>query len=79
MRGLIQEHLERTGSDVAARILDDWDEVSSRFVKVFPADFKRVLAELEAEAEGKPGEGPEQDSVEIIGEPATGVATEKGA
>jgi glutamate synthase (NADPH/NADH) large chain/glutamate synthase (ferredoxin) len=79
LRGLIQEHLERTGSEVARRILDDWDEMSSKFVKVFPVDYKRVLAELEAEGAGEPGVGPETDDVEVIGEPATGVASEKGA
>ena len=79
LRGLIQEHLERTGSEVARRILEDWSEMSSKFVKVFPADFKRVLAELEAEGEGEPGKGPEAESVDVIGEPATGVASEKGA
>jgi glutamate synthase (NADPH/NADH) large chain/glutamate synthase (ferredoxin) len=79
LRGLIQEHLERTGSEVARRILDDWDEASSKFVKVFPADYKRVLAELEAEGAGEPGKGPETNEVDVIGEPATGVASEKGA
>jgi len=49
LRGLIGEHLERTGSTVAARILEDWDEMSAKFVKVFPVDYKRVLSELEAE------------------------------
>ena len=52
--------------------------MSSKFVKVFPVDYKRVLAELEAEGQGAPGVGPEADSVDVIGEPATGVASEKG-
>jgi len=34
---------------VASGILKAWDRASTRFVKVFPADYKRVLAELEAE------------------------------
>ena len=29
-------------------MLDDWDELLPRFVKVFPADYKRVLAERAA-------------------------------
>ena len=29
-------------------MLDDWDGARSRFVKVYPADYKRVLAELAA-------------------------------
>ena len=45
LRGLIQEHLERTGSTTAQRILNTWDESVSRFVKIFPQDYRRVLQE----------------------------------
>jgi glutamate synthase domain-containing protein 3 len=44
-RALIAEHLRRTGSPVARRVLDSWEELLPRFVKVFPTDYKRVLAE----------------------------------
>jgi glutamate synthase domain-containing protein 3 len=44
-RALIEEHLRRTDSPVARRVLDHWDELLPRFVKVFPTDYKRVLAE----------------------------------
>jgi glutamate synthase domain-containing protein 2/glutamate synthase domain-containing protein 1/glutamate synthase domain-containing protein 3 len=73
LRGLIEEHQRRTGSKVAERLLDTWQESSSRFVKIFPADYKRVLAELEAEmAVGDPdAEAREDDEVEVIGEPQT--------
>jgi glutamate synthase domain-containing protein 3 len=47
---LVEEHLQRTGSPVAQRVLDDWDALRNRFVKVFPADYKRVLAEMAAAA-----------------------------
>ena len=50
LRQLVEEHLERTDSDLARQVLDAWDDCSSRFVKVFPADYKRVLAEREAES-----------------------------
>ncbi len=46
IRALVEEHLERTGSPVAARVLAGWDEVLPRFVKVMPHDYKRALAEL---------------------------------
>ncbi|MEA2157451.1 MAG: glutamate synthase large chain, partial [Solirubrobacteraceae bacterium] len=49
VRSLVGEHAERTGSPVAQRVLDEWDELLPSFVKIFPADYKRVLAELEAE------------------------------
>src|SRR3712207_902682 len=57
VRELVAEHVERTDSPVGRRVLDEWDALVPKFVKVFPADYKRVLAELarqEAEAaEGK--------------------------
>ena len=50
VRGLVQEHFDRTGSTVASGLLEDWDGARGRFVKVFPADYKRVLAEQAAAA-----------------------------
>jgi glutamate synthase (NADPH/NADH) large chain/glutamate synthase (ferredoxin) len=48
LRALIEEHEQRTGSPVAARVLGDWDGLleSRVFVKVMPHDYKRVLREL---------------------------------
>ena len=52
LRGLVQRHLEWTGSTVARRVLDNWEEMLPRFVKVMPNDLKRVLQERqEAELE----------------------------
>ncbi len=45
LRRLVEEHLELTGSANAKRVLDDWDGMLPRFVKVMPYDYKRVLAE----------------------------------
>jgi glutamate synthase (NADPH/NADH) large chain/glutamate synthase (ferredoxin) len=47
LRALIEEHLLRTGSRVAERVLAAWDELlaAGAFVKVMPHDYKRVLAE----------------------------------
>jgi glutamate synthase domain-containing protein 3 len=42
----VAEHAERTGSPVAARLLDDWKAASAQFVKVMPHDYKRALAEM---------------------------------
>jgi glutamate synthase domain-containing protein 3 len=49
LRGWIEEHQERTGSPVAERVLDAWDDELSRFVKVMPHDYKRALLELAEE------------------------------
>ena len=59
LHGLIEEHAERTGSPVAARILAAWTDYLPRFKKVMPHDYKRALAE-QAEfdaAESTGGEG----------------------
>jgi glutamate synthase (NADPH/NADH) large chain/glutamate synthase (ferredoxin) len=47
LRELIEEHAGRTGSPVAARVLDEFDELLAKgaFIKVMPHDYKRVLAE----------------------------------
>ncbi|RMG39579.1 MAG: glutamate synthase large subunit [Planctomycetota bacterium] len=49
VRAMIEKHREYTGSDVAAAILEDWDEAVRLFVKVMPIDYKRALAELARE------------------------------
>jgi glutamate synthase domain-containing protein 3 len=52
LRALVAEHLERTGSDVAARLLAGWDDAVQRFVKVMPHDYKRALADGAVEPKG---------------------------
>jgi glutamate synthase (NADPH/NADH) large chain len=48
LKQLIESHLRYTGSEVARRILDDWDHARTRFVKVFPSEYRRALGELAA-------------------------------
>jgi len=47
LREMVEEHLRRTDSPVAARVLADWDSLlaSGAFVKVMPHDYRRVLRE----------------------------------
>ena len=47
VRGLIACHAELTGSHRAKQVLDLWEEMVSKFVKVMPKDYKRVLQSLE--------------------------------
>jgi glutamate synthase (NADPH/NADH) large chain len=52
LRGMVERHLEWTGSEVAGRVLDEWGDLLPKFVKVMPHDLKRVLRERqEAEME----------------------------
>ncbi|HEY6304314.1 MAG TPA: glutamate synthase large subunit [Terriglobales bacterium] len=43
VKKLVTRHLGLTGSPRAARILDNWSEALSRFIKVFPHEHKRAL------------------------------------
>jgi glutamate synthase (NADPH/NADH) large chain len=53
LRGIVVRQQEETGSEVAARLLADWDTSATRFTKVLPRDYARVLAARElAESEG---------------------------
>jgi glutamate synthase domain-containing protein 2/glutamate synthase domain-containing protein 1/glutamate synthase domain-containing protein 3 len=52
LRGMIERHLQWTQSDLAQRILGNFEETLSNFVKVMPNDLKRVLKQRqEAELE----------------------------
>ena len=51
MREMIEKHQQYTGSTVAEHILGNWESELSRFVKVMPTDYKRVLEEMAAEEE----------------------------
>ncbi|MFZ6672907.1 glutamate synthase-related protein [Undibacterium sp. Xuan67W] len=46
LRGLIERHFKHTGSTRARNLLDDWARGRSKFVKVFPTEYKRALAEM---------------------------------
>ncbi|PSR82252.1 hypothetical protein BD289DRAFT_483994 [Coniella lustricola] len=50
LRGMIEDHHHYTGSELAARILVDFNRTLPRFVKVLPVDYKRVLEEEAAKA-----------------------------
>jgi glutamate synthase domain-containing protein 2/glutamate synthase domain-containing protein 1/glutamate synthase domain-containing protein 3 len=46
LRELIERHLRFTGSTRALSLLDDWETIRGKFVKVFPNEYKRALSEL---------------------------------
>ena len=43
VRRLIRQHIEYTGSQLGARVLNDWDQSVRQFVKVMPREWRRVL------------------------------------
>jgi glutamate synthase (ferredoxin) len=57
VRAMVQRHLHYTKSDRAKNVLENWNENVSKFVRVIPKDYKRVLQKLkDAEASGLSGE-----------------------
>jgi glutamate synthase (NADPH/NADH) large chain len=50
VRGLMQRHIDLTGSPHAAWILEHWETTQARFIKVFPHEYKRVLGVARADA-----------------------------
>ncbi|QSH42209.1 glutamate synthase large subunit [Lentisphaerota bacterium ZTH] len=43
LRELIEAHLQNTGSPLAERLLDDWENSLPLFVKVFPVEYRKAL------------------------------------
>ena len=48
LRELLSRYLDETKSDLAERLLNDWNSSTEHFVKVVPVDYKRVLEAAEA-------------------------------
>jgi glutamate synthase (NADPH/NADH) large chain len=50
----VERHVAETDSAVGRRLLEDWDTSLTKFVKVMPKDYKRVLsAASQAERDGR--------------------------
>jgi len=48
LKKLLEDHNRWTGSKRARELLDHWDTARAKFVKVFPSEYKRALAEIYA-------------------------------
>jgi glutamate synthase (NADPH/NADH) large chain len=48
LKRLIELHFKYTGSTRARNVLDDWSNARNTFIKVFPDEYKRALAEMHA-------------------------------
>ncbi len=51
LRKLLEEHNRWTGSRRARELLDNWEMSRLKFVKVFPHEYKRALAQIHARKE----------------------------
>jgi glutamate synthase (NADPH/NADH) large chain len=54
VHGLIEDHVRLTGSARGKKLLDTWDHISPRFVKVMPTEYKRVLEKRKTVARQRP-------------------------
>jgi glutamate synthase (NADPH) large chain len=46
LRSMVERHFKHTGSTRARNLLDDWARGRAKFVKVFPVEYQRALAEM---------------------------------
>ena len=54
LRKLLEDHNRWTGSKRARELLDHWDSARTKFVKVFPTEYKRALGEIYAKKMAQP-------------------------
>ena len=57
LRGLVEDHYKHTNSPRAADVLDNWDSMLPRFVKVYPRAFKEIVE--------KAGHGEQGETVSV--------------
>ncbi len=63
LKKLLASHNRWTGSKRARELLDNWDTARLKFVKVFPLEYKRALAELHAKKEALAAVSPAQAAI----------------
>ncbi len=57
VKAMIERHLKYTGSSVAGKILENWDNEVTKFVRVMPKDYKRMLQAIrKVQEQGLSGE-----------------------
>lgn len=72
LRMMIQQHQRHTNSQLAKEILANFENLLPKFIKVFPREYKRVLANMKAEEASKEAvehaseEADEQDEGELL-------------
>ena len=56
LEALLTEHLARTGSEVAARLLESWETALAEFVRVIPREYAQALVRRDEAGEPKTAE-----------------------
>ena len=51
---MVEDHTRMTGSTLGRRLLDNWEMSVSRFVKVMPIEYRRVLQQRRAATTYRP-------------------------
>ena len=57
VQSLLRKHIEATNSERAQFVIENWDRLQSKFVKVYPRDFRRVL-EAQKQTTARPAGQP---------------------
>ncbi|XP_027103579.1 glutamate synthase 1 [NADH], chloroplastic isoform X1 [Coffea arabica] len=76
LKMMIQQHQRHTNSKLAKEVLSNFDDLLPKFIKVFPRDYKRVLASMKEKetaniaAERTAREIEEQEEAELMGKDA---------
>ncbi|XVE64377.1 hypothetical protein DITRI_Ditri07aG0096200 [Diplodiscus trichospermus] len=72
LKMMIQQHQRHTNSQLAREVLVDFENLLPKFIKVFPRDYKRVLAKMKDKEASKEAferaakEAEEKDEVELM-------------
>ena len=65
VRGMVERHVHWTQSTLAKRVLERWTELATKFVRVLPNDFRRVVeAQARMREKGLPPEEAEMAAFE---------------
>ena len=51
IHGMVRRHVEYTESTRGQYVIENWDRLAAKFVKIMPTDYKRALAEMQKAAE----------------------------
>ncbi|CAK9318191.1 unnamed protein product [Citrullus colocynthis] len=68
LKMMIQQHQRHTSSNLAKEVLDNFDNLLPRFIKVFPREYKRVLANKKAQEAAKEASEPSAKDAEELDE-----------